>query len=135
VGPSGAGAERVLADLQRLRRFGVRIAVDDFGTGASSLSFLDQLPIDLLKIDHSFTRNLERAGDRGWMLVAAMLNLGASLRVPTIAEGVETAGQADLLRDLGCPLGQGYHFATPVPAAEMTRYLAGARPAIKELLA
>jgi diguanylate cyclase (GGDEF)-like protein len=124
VGAGGATRDRVLADLNRLRERGIRIAVDDFGTGYSSLSYLDRLPIDILKIDQTFTQNLAEEGDRGSMLVAAILRLGASLSVPTIAEGVETPGQRSLLHKLGCQFAQGYHFSTPRRAGDVAAYLA-----------
>jgi diguanylate cyclase len=110
--------------LSVLRQHGIRIAVDDFGTGYSSLSYLHRLPIDILKLDQAFTATLDSAGERGPAFVGAILGLGAGLGVPTVGEGVETSRQAALLRELACPLAQGYHFAAPCTAEQVTDYLA-----------
>ncbi|BCB79090.1 hypothetical protein GCM10022251_19160 [Phytohabitans flavus] len=118
-----AAGELAQQTLTALREQGVRIAVDDFGTGYSSLAYLQRLPIDILKIDHTFTAALDSPGDRGVRFVGAILGLGSSLGVPTVAEGVETPRQAALLRELGCPLAQGYHFARPCPPEGILDYL------------
>jgi len=123
VEATGAASELAQRSLTALREHGVRIAVDDFGTGYSSLAYLQRLPIDILKIDHTFTATLEDPGDRGERFVSAILGLGSSLGVPTVAEGVETPRQAALLRDMGCPLAQGYHFARPCPPEGILDYL------------
>jgi diguanylate cyclase (GGDEF)-like protein len=127
VGASSTTGQLAQQSLTQLREQGVRIAVDDFGTGYSSLSYLQRLPIDILKIDHTFTAALEAGGDRGAMFVGAILGLGSSLGVPTVAEGVETPRQAALLRELGCQLAQGYHFAPPCQPDEVGDYLATPR--------
>ncbi|MEJ3745043.1 EAL domain-containing protein [Actinomycetes bacterium KLBMP 9797] len=129
VGTATAAGQLAQQNLAQLREQGVRIAVDDFGTGYSSLSYLQRLPIDILKIDHMFTAALESRGERGVMFVGAILGLGSSLGVPTVAEGVETARQATLLRELGCSLGQGYFFGPPCPPAKVLDYLSAATPA------
>ena len=113
--------ERTVERLDALRRLGVRIAVDDFGTGYSSLSYLERLPVDILKIDRSFTAGLDAAADRN--LVPAILELARTLRLRTVAEGVETAEQASHLVELGCELAQGYHFSRPVPEADLVKLL------------
>ncbi|MDQ7903127.1 bifunctional diguanylate cyclase/phosphodiesterase [Phytohabitans sp. ZYX-F-186] len=123
VEAAGAAGELTQRTLTALREHGVRIAVDDFGTGYSSLAYLQRLPIDILKIDHTFTASLESPGERDVRFVGAILGLGASLGVPTVAEGVETPRQAALLRELGCPLGQGFHFARPCPPEDVLDYL------------
>ncbi|GAA4451773.1 putative bifunctional diguanylate cyclase/phosphodiesterase [Phytohabitans houttuyneae] len=123
VEAAGAAGELAQHALTALREQGVRIAVDDFGTGYSSLAYLQRLPIDILKIDHTFTATLDSPGERGERFVGAILGLGSSLGVPTVAEGVETARQAALLRELGCPLAQGYHFARPCPPEGILDYL------------
>ncbi|GAA1028466.1 hypothetical protein GCM10009557_13610 [Virgisporangium ochraceum] len=105
-------AATVMAQLQRLRDRGVRIAIDDFGTGYSSLAYLRQLPVDILKMDGSFTSHLE---DRDHVFVRAIVELAGSLGLRTIAEAVETPEQAERLALLGCDLAQGYHFARPAP--------------------
>jgi diguanylate cyclase (GGDEF)-like protein len=114
--------------LKSLRQHGIRVAMDDFGTGHSSLSYLHLLPIDILKLDRAITATLDSAGGRGARYVGAILGLGAGLGMPTVGEGVEYAGQADLLRELACPMAQGYHFAAPGPADQVTEYLATTGP-------
>lgn len=106
--------------LDPLRRGGVRVAVDGFGTGHLALSTLHRLPIDMLKLDRTITAAAESAGG----VVAAVLTLGAGLGVPTVGEGVESAGQARLLREMACPMAQGRHFSAPVPAEQASAYLA-----------
>lgn len=112
--------------LQELKATGVRIALDDFGTGYSSLAILQELPIDFLKIDRAF---IERIADdpRGAALVQAMIRMGRTLGMRLIAEGVEHQVQLERLRALGCRLAQGYYFAHPAPAGEVTRLLRGVR--------
>ncbi len=110
--------------LDALKRLGVSISIDDFGTGYSSLSVLRGLPIDRIKIDRSFIADLTESDDARAM-VDAMLALGRSLRMKTIAEGIEQAEQADLLIRLGCDEGQGYLFARPMPLADLRRSLSG----------
>jgi diguanylate cyclase (GGDEF)-like protein len=110
-------------NLQRLRQHGVRVAIDDFGTGYSSLSYLIELPVDILKIDRSFT---QMSGDRGQARAAftrAILDLADSLVLTTIAEGVETTQQARTLRSLNCPFAQGYLYSPPVPIEEIDALL------------
>jgi diguanylate cyclase (GGDEF)-like protein len=113
-----AGARR----LRSLRELGVRLAIDDFGTGYSSLSYLRQLPVDVLKIDRSFTSGLGRSG-QDEALVQAILRLADSLGLEAIAEGVEVREQRDALVELGCSHGQGWHFARAVEASEMEAML------------
>jgi diguanylate cyclase (GGDEF)-like protein len=119
----GAGAELAISHLQRLRQEGVRIAVDDFGTGHSSLAYLRHLPIDILKLDRAFTGGVAGLDATNRSLSRAVLDLGRALRLATIAEGVETPDQATVLRRMGCPLGQGMYFAPPMPATEVDRLL------------
>ncbi|GGQ84570.1 hypothetical protein GCM10010166_63450 [Couchioplanes caeruleus subsp. azureus] len=117
---SVSDAAAVTAQLQRLRDHGVRIAIDDFGTGYSSLAYLRELPVDILKMDGSFTaRQIDHGGPREIAFIRTIVELGRSLDLVTIAEAVETATQADRLRDLGCHLAQGYHYAKPAPIAEL----------------
>ncbi|WP_375197328.1 EAL domain-containing protein [Sphingobium sp.] len=112
----GRGAEQVEQALHRLSAAGVQIALDDFGTGYASLSHLKQYPVDILKIDRSFVRNIEQdAGDA--VIVDAIGKLGSSLGMEVVAEGVETAGQVELLLARGCSIGQGYLFGRPQPWA------------------
>jgi diguanylate cyclase len=112
-----ADAATVTAQLRALREHGVRIAIDDFGTGYSSLAYLRQLPVDILKMDGSFTTEQVSGGAaRDRAFIRAIVELAGSLDLVTIAEAVETAEQADRLAALGCRLAQGYHFARPAPA-------------------
>ncbi|MFF5081836.1 putative bifunctional diguanylate cyclase/phosphodiesterase [Actinoplanes sp. NPDC000266] len=117
----GSGAQ-ALAHLHALRADGVRVAIDDFGTGYSSLAYLRDLPIDTLKIDKSFMP-ADPADRRQTALVRAVVDLARSLDLTTVAEGIETDHHADLLRELGCDRGQGYLFARPAPAAQITALL------------
>ena len=109
--------------LRELRSLGVRLAVDDFGTGFSSLSHLSRLPIDSLKIDRSIVARMSHDSDDA-VVVAAILQLGSTLRKVVVAEGIETAEQLDQLRELGCELGQGFHLAHPLSAQAATAWLA-----------
>ena len=102
--------------LQALRRLGVRLAIDDFGTGYSSLSYLRKFPMDVLKIDRSFTRDVCEDS----ALLNAIVAMGESLGLVLVPEGIEEPEQADALRALGCRLGQGFLFGRPVPAEELT---------------
>jgi diguanylate cyclase (GGDEF)-like protein len=102
--------------MQALRRLGVRLAIDDFGTGYSSLSYLRRFPLDVLKIDRSFTR--DACEDSA--LLQAIVAMGESLGLVLVPEGIEEPEQADALRALGCRLGQGFLFGRPVPACELT---------------
>ncbi|MEV6304898.1 EAL domain-containing protein [Actinoplanes sp. NPDC051861] len=109
-------AASTIAQLQQLRAHGVRIAIDDFGTGYSSLAYLRELPVDVLKMDGSFTsEQIESGGEREIAFVRTIVDLGRSLNLLTLAEAVETPAQAERLRELGCHLAQGYHFARPAP--------------------
>lgn len=113
------GSENVLGTLAKLRRLGVSIALDDFGTGYSSLAYLRDLPIDSIKIDRSFIRDLGtpyKAPQFPLALVSTIVDLANYLDIKVVAEGIETSSQRDLLVDLECHLGQGYYFAKPMPA-------------------
>jgi len=98
--------------------------VDDFGTGYSSLAYLRDLPIDLIKIDKSFMPTAGEADPAARTMVKAIIDLAAGLRLSTVAEGVETAEQVLLLRELGCERAQGFFFARPVPEPEAAELLA-----------
>jgi diguanylate cyclase (GGDEF)-like protein len=116
------GDEQVWHDLAALRRDGVRIAIDDFGTGYSSLSYLHRVPVDVVKIDRSFVDGVATDPQRR-KLVDGILRLAASLDLETIAEGVETEPDRDLLAQMGCQFGQGYLYAKPLDLAAARRGL------------
>jgi len=120
----GPGADGVERSLRRLSRAGVRIALDDFGTGHASLTHLIRYPVDVLKIDRSFVSALDGSGEAR-AVVAAMIELGRSLGLAVIAEGIETQAQEAQLIALGCRFGQGYRYGAAAPAAEA---MAGAAP-------
>ncbi len=110
----GRGAEHVEQALRVLSAEGVRIALDDFGTGYASLAHLKQFPVDIIKIDRSFVRDLAEDPD-DTAILQAVLHLGKSLGIDTVAEGIETTVQAGFLRAQGCNLGQGYLFGKAIP--------------------
>jgi diguanylate cyclase (GGDEF)-like protein/PAS domain S-box-containing protein len=112
--------------LWALKELGIRIAIDDFGTGYSSLGYLRHLPVDVLKIDRTFVRELEQdAASRS--IVEAVVGLARALELEVTAEGIETPEQLHRLLELGCHLGQGYLFSTPVPASRLGELLAATR--------
>src|SRR5207237_4510319 len=113
-----ADPARALQTVTALRTLGLRIAIDDFGTGYSSLAYLKRLPVDELKIDRSFVRELcEDADDRA--IVRSTIGLGHDLGLTIVAEGIEDAATWELLRELGCDIGQGYYLGRPVSADEL----------------
>jgi EAL domain-containing protein (putative c-di-GMP-specific phosphodiesterase class I) len=124
-----ADPAQAAAKLHELRTLGVRLAIDDFGTGYSSLSYLRQFPVDILKIDRSFINTITDR-EKVPAIVRGLLDLGRTLQLETVAEGIESHAQLDQLRDQHCPLGQGYLFARPLPAeeAEELLHLVGAAP-------
>ena len=106
------------ARMNELRRLGISVAVDDFGTGFSCLSYLSLLPVNVLKIDRSFVAEL-REKSTAFPVIKAIINLAQSLGFTTVAEGIETREQAAMLLELGCTEGQGYLFSRPCPAHEL----------------
>jgi diguanylate cyclase (GGDEF)-like protein/PAS domain S-box-containing protein len=116
-------AESTVAMLQSLKAIGVQLTVDDFGTGYSSLSYLRQFPIDSLKVDQSFVREIPWKSD-GAVIVRAVINMGNSLNKRVIAEGVETLEQVHFLTHAGCEEGQGYFFEHPMEADQFAALLA-----------
>ena len=117
-----ASPEHVAGVFKRLREIGVSIAIDDFGTGYSSLAYLRRLPIEVLKIDRSFVMNADKdEGDA--QIVRTILALGQALKLSVVAEGVETASQAEFLKNCGCTTGQGYLYARPGTAADTGEWL------------
>ncbi len=115
-------ASTVLETVHRLRELGFEIEMDDFGSGYSSLNMLSDMPIDVLKMDMKFVRNIETS-DTGMRLVKLILDIARYLGVKAVAEGVETEGQLRLLKDVGCDLIQGFYFSRPVPPEEFEKLI------------
>jgi len=115
-------AESAASILQTVRERGVQVAVDDFGTGYSSLSYLRKFPIDTLKIDRSFVREITSAGD-DTSIVTAVISMARSLKLRVVAEGVETPEQLAFLQAHECDEAQGYYFSRPVPAEQFAQLL------------
>ena len=112
----GEAGQDTIEQLGRLRGIGVNLAIDDFGTGWSSLTYLRQFPVTALKVDRSFVDGMvDDAGDRA--IVTAVIRLGQALDLTTVAEGVETQQQLEVLQDLGCEQAQGYHIGRPTSSA------------------
>lgn len=109
--------------VEQLRSQGLLVALDDFGTGYASLTHLMSFPVDVIKIDRSFTERLGINDQPGEVVVRAILEIARRLGMKVVAEGIETARQAEVLRDLGCELGQGYRFSRPVSAPDTTHLL------------
>jgi EAL domain-containing protein (putative c-di-GMP-specific phosphodiesterase class I) len=117
---------QTVTNLEELRSLGAWVAIDDFGTGYSSLSALGRLPVDILKIDPVFTAHLDRDDDR--KLASLVLGLGQTLGLRVVAEGIEREDQLVAIRALGCPMGQGYLLAEPLPPARLEARFRAERP-------
>jgi EAL domain-containing protein (putative c-di-GMP-specific phosphodiesterase class I) len=123
-----AEPERALAILNHLSAMGVQLAVDDFGTGHSSLAYLKRLPVNELKIDKSFVLDmLEDHNDA--VIVRATIDLGHNLGMKVVAEGVETEEMHHRLKEFACDVAQGYYHARPLTVADFTKLLEAAGPA------
>ncbi|HLO76583.1 MAG TPA: EAL domain-containing protein, partial [Magnetospirillum sp.] len=118
-----ASGEEVLSKIQRIRDIGALIAVDDFGTGYASLSYLKHFPVDILKVDRSFVASALEGGDDA-RLIEAIIALGHSLGMKVVGEGVETGEQMDFLAQRGCDLIQGYRYSPPLVAERFREYVA-----------
>ncbi len=114
--------------LHALKALGVYLAIDDFGTGYSSLAYLRRFPVDILKIDKSFVEEVQH-GSPASALARAIVNLGHTLELATVAEGIETVEQLVEVRESGCGYGQGYYFAKPLPLEDIEAFLAEGRTA------
>ncbi len=113
---------KTLALLKEVSELGLGLAVDDFGTGFSSLSYIKQFPINELKVDQSFISDIsENEDDRA--LAHAIIQMGAILNLTVVAEGVETEQQLQIMKELGCPIVQGYHFCKPLPSSELFNWI------------
>ena len=118
--------------LQTLRQGGVRVALDDFGSGYSSLNYIHQFPIDCLKLDRSLISNINSSSNLS-CIVECVVDLGKKLGLSIVAEGIETTDQSNAIRELGCDYGQGYLFAKPIPLAELIILLASPDPIAQAL--
>jgi len=118
--------DRVIDILESLQRKGVHFSLDDFGTGYSSLSYLRKLPVDEIKIDQSFVKDMVHSGSDA-EIVGATIGLAHNLGRQVVAEGIEDKDTWDMLRDLGCDLGQGYYLSKPLPPDELSRWLSETR--------
>lgn len=114
--------ERTIAVLNRLKEMGIRIAIDDFGTGHSSLNYLKRFPLDVLKIDQSFVRDIMRSGSDA-AIVLAVIAMARGVNLELIAEGVETEEQKQFLLEHGCQQMQGYFFSRPLPTPDVDKFL------------
>ncbi len=117
-----ADEDEASRSLSELKQPGVRVSLDDFGTGYSSLSHVKRFPVDLLKIDRSFVREIE-TDPEAQAIATAIIAMAHQLGLEVVAEGVETEGQERFLRDHGCDALQGYRYGRPVSAGETARLL------------
>ena len=124
--------ERARAVLERLRALGLRIAVDDYGTGYCALAYLRDLPIDELKIDRSFIAHMTD-DPRSAAIVRSTIELAHALGLKVVAEGVEHEQALDILAAFGCDFAQGYHFSRPLPAAEFAAWARTSPMAVRAL--
>jgi EAL domain-containing protein (putative c-di-GMP-specific phosphodiesterase class I) len=132
-GHARAGDSRQDA-IARLRELGLKIAIDDFGTGYSSLSYLKHWRVDALKIDRSFVRDLV-TDSSDLAIVSAIVAIAKHLHIQVIAEGIEGFQQAEILRRIGCTVGQGFLYARPMPAQQCAALLAPSSPEEEDMLA
>ena len=116
-------AEKALERIEQLKAMGMKVAIDDFGTGYSSLSYLNSFPSDLLKIDKSFIDKMNLS-DSSRQYVAMIISIGHTLDLKVISEGVESADQVDVLKDIGCDYIQGYVWGKPMPPEEAGKLVA-----------
>ena len=126
----GRGIEHVERTFHDLADNGIKLALDDFGTGFASLTHLKRFPIEIIKIDRSFVRNLQIDAEDG-AIVDALIGLGRALKIEVVAEGIETRAQRDFLGALGCTVGQGFLFGGAMPAAEIPGLLRGNSPVVR----
>jgi EAL domain-containing protein (putative c-di-GMP-specific phosphodiesterase class I) len=103
--------------ITQIKARNIQVSIDDFGTGYSSLNYIQRLPADYLKIDLSFVNQMQ-AAKRNYQIVRTIIALGNQIGLAVVAEGIETSGQLQILRDLGCRFGQGYLFSKPLSVQE-----------------
>ena len=111
----------IIDALTKLKAQGISIALDDFGTGFSSLSYLQKLPLDRLKVDRAFVTDIHKEGQS--VIAETIINLGKKMQLKVIAEGIEEIEQQDRLIELGCDEVQGFYYAKPMPADEFINFL------------
>ena len=114
--------EQLIEQVDNWQSAGFRIEMDDFGSGYSSLNMLSSIPIDVIKLDINFIRNMFDS-EKNMQMLKLMMQIKDSLGVPVVAEGVETKEQLDLLKEMGCDIVQGYYFSKPVPAEEFEKFI------------
>ena len=114
--------DKIIEVVNKMRQLGHKIEMDDFGSGYSSLNMLTDMPIDVIKMDKAFIRNIQ-PGNKAMRLVELVLDIAKYLEVPVVAEGVETEDQLKLLKAAGCDIIQGYYFSKPIPPSEMSKFL------------
>ena len=112
-------SKEALSRLNALKELGVKLSIDDFGTGYSSLTYLKNMPVDYLKIDQSFIKEFDQEANQA--IIRTIISLAQSLKMKTIAEGVETDEARDFLTSLGCDYMQGYLFSPALPHEELTK--------------
>ena len=110
--------DEAIALLERLKALGIKLSMDDFGTGYSSLSYWHRFPIDTLKVDQSFVRRMDDS-QQNTEIVKTIIMLGHNLNMDIVAEGIETEGNVQTLKNLNCEYGQGYFFSKPLPVTAM----------------
>ena len=122
-----AAGDQALRTMEKLKTMGMRLAIDDFGTGYSSLNRLKEFPVDRLKIDQSFIRNVTDNNNDA-AITSTVIQLGHTLNLRVIAEGAETREQIEFLAAQGCDEVQGYYFSRPLPAEEFAAYVESYEP-------
>ncbi len=115
-------SKHIIEVVENLRKLGHKVEMDDFGSGYSSLNMLTDMPIDVIKMDKAFIRNIQ-PGNKAMHLVELVLDIAKYLEVPVVAEGVETEEELKMLKDAGCDIIQGYYFSKPIPPSEMEKFV------------
>ena len=114
--------EDTIKMLNKLRKLGVKVSMDDFGSGYSSLNLLTKLPLDVLKLDKEFLKDFEKDTD-GKIIIPSIIDMAKKLKLEVVCEGVETKEQVEFLRDVDCDIVQGYYYSKPVPLDVFTEML------------